>query len=565
MSKSITATAAALFLTLAFAASASAAEPTMPLRDVHQGMRCTGLSVVRGTTISSFDVEVLDVIAAESSSGGPRILVRVSGPAVEPGGIGAGFSGSPVYCRDSAGVRRNAGAISAGVGDYGNLIALVTPIESVLGESPTPPAEARRDPALLRSARSLAGPLTETGLSTRPRRLLVRAARRAGLPLVTVPSGPLAGYPVQTLRPGAAVSTTFASGDISLGAVGTVTYRDGANVWAFGHPLDDIGPRSLMLQDAYVFSVIPNPISSEDFGLGTYKLASSAGHTVGTLTNDADSAVVGRVGPAPRTAALRATAKDLRTGRAGVVNAEMADEHPLGIGTGAATTAPLAAGQAVDDVVHSLQPVTLSMCVRFRIAQRKPRLGFCNDYFSTDDAFLDLTDAATLVDSYDFSPLTLQSLVVRTRLTRGVKEDVLLRGSAPRRVRPGQRIRVRLVVRRRGRGTNRRLSFRMRLPRSLRPGRRSIVLSGTGSSGDAADELADELVTLLIDGTGDAEEEDLPDAHSIGQLSALVSGFHHGQGIRARFRHRGSRRLVYENGRVKFTGSVRIPLRVRRR
>src|SRR4051812_39540648 len=231
MSKRSTAFAASVLLALAFAAPASAADPTMPLAGVHRGMHCTALSVLQGTTISSFDVEVLDVIAAEPSSGGPRILVRVSGAAVEPGGIGAGFSGSPVYCRDSAGVKRNAGAISAGVGDYGNRIALVTPIGEMLGETPSPSPQARRDPALLRSSRPLVGPLTETGLSARPRRLLTRAARRAGIAVVAVPSGPLGGYPVQTLRPGAEVSTTFASGDIALGAVGTVAYRDGNNVW----------------------------------------------------------------------------------------------------------------------------------------------------------------------------------------------------------------------------------------------------------------------------------------------------------------------------------------------
>ena len=38
------------------------------------GMHCTGLSVIRGTEISSFDVEILDVIAAEPGLSGPRIL-----------------------------------------------------------------------------------------------------------------------------------------------------------------------------------------------------------------------------------------------------------------------------------------------------------------------------------------------------------------------------------------------------------------------------------------------------------------------------------------------------------
>src|SRR5215218_11073871 len=113
---------------LAVAPAALAADPIMPLSEVRAGMHCTGLSVIKGTEISSFDVEILDVIAAETGLSGPRILIRVSGPAVDATGIGPGFSGSPVMCDG-----RNAGAISEGVGEYGNHIALATPIEEVLG------------------------------------------------------------------------------------------------------------------------------------------------------------------------------------------------------------------------------------------------------------------------------------------------------------------------------------------------------------------------------------------------------------------------------------------------
>jgi hypothetical protein len=373
---------------------------------------------------------------------------------------------------------------------------------------------------------------------------------------------------VQTLRPGAAVTSAFAAGDISLGAVGTVTYRDGQNVWAFGHSLDDAGPRSLFLQDAYVFGVVPNPISSEDLGLGSYKLASSGGHTLGTLTNDAESAVVGRIGAPPRSVSLRVSARERGKRSASVVSATLADERGLGLGAGVSSVAPLALAQAIDEVVHSLQPVTLSVCFRFRVAERRRRFGYCNDYFSVDDAIVDATDASTLVDSYDFSKLTLQSAGVRIRLSRGLKRDVLLRARAPRRVRPGQRIRVRAVVRRRIRGTNRRLSFRMRVPRSLRPGRRAMVLSGTGpgASGSAEEELGVALVELF-GGEGEAEIGlDGPEPHSIGELAAAIGSLHHrGQGILARFRRRGARRRVYRNGSVAFSGRVRVPLNVVRR
>ena len=97
-------------LVLTLAPAARAADPIMPLSQVRPGMHCTGLSVVRGTTISQFDVEVLDVIGTQAGLSGPRILVRTSGPAVDATGIGPGFSGSPILCPGTGGLR-NAGAI----------------------------------------------------------------------------------------------------------------------------------------------------------------------------------------------------------------------------------------------------------------------------------------------------------------------------------------------------------------------------------------------------------------------------------------------------------------------
>src|SRR5881227_306186 len=97
--------AAAALLCSVLAAPARAADPTMPLSQVHKGMRCTGLSVVQGTDISSFDVEILDVVAGDPGAHQPLILVRVSGPAVDATGIAEGFSGSPIICPDQDGVQ----------------------------------------------------------------------------------------------------------------------------------------------------------------------------------------------------------------------------------------------------------------------------------------------------------------------------------------------------------------------------------------------------------------------------------------------------------------------------
>ncbi len=99
----------------------------MRLSQVRSGMDCVGETVVQGTTITSFAVHVIHVV--QDTSEGPRILISVSGPAVDRTGVAEGFSGSPVLCDAGTGTPRTIGAVSETVGDYGNKIALVTPIE----------------------------------------------------------------------------------------------------------------------------------------------------------------------------------------------------------------------------------------------------------------------------------------------------------------------------------------------------------------------------------------------------------------------------------------------------
>src|SRR4051794_32147735 len=165
--------AAAFAASLVPAAPAFAGDPVMPLSQVHSGMHCTGYSVVRGTDISSFDVEVLDVVDGDPNEDGPRILVQVSGPAVDSTGIGPGFSGSPIYCDDGTGTQRNIGAISESIGEYGGKVVLATPIEAILANSPDAPHETGEGAT---SARRTRGPRT----SARAARA-ERAIRRHGI------------------------------------------------------------------------------------------------------------------------------------------------------------------------------------------------------------------------------------------------------------------------------------------------------------------------------------------------------------------------------------------------
>jgi len=118
---------AAVGLCLVMAAGAMGAPQLLPVERVRPGLTGYGLTVVQGTRIDRFDVEVLGVVE-QAGPAGDLILVRVSGPAVEGfGGIAAGMSGSPVYVDG-----RLVGAIGYAFEFSDHSVGMVTPIEDML-------------------------------------------------------------------------------------------------------------------------------------------------------------------------------------------------------------------------------------------------------------------------------------------------------------------------------------------------------------------------------------------------------------------------------------------------
>ncbi|HTE61472.1 MAG TPA: hypothetical protein VK631_14065, partial [Solirubrobacteraceae bacterium] len=453
--------AAATVAALLFPATeALAGDPVMPLGEVHAGLQCTGYSVVRGTDVAAFGVEVVDVVDDRAGSG-PRILIKVSGPAVDETGIGPGFSGSPIYCPDAQGVARNIGAISESVGDYGGKVALATPIEAILGNPVDAPRAKAASATAAGAARPLAAPLTITGLNTRFGNALQKEAAKRGRAVLAAPAGPLGSFPVQQLKPGSAFGVGYASGDIAASAIGTVTYVDGDRVWGFGHPLDGVGARSLLLQDAYVFRVINNPLSIGDFS-GTYKYA-AAGHDIGTLSNDALAAVVGRVGALPATVPVKVFATDLDTGakRSEVTN--VADESGVDQPTGGSLLsflAPIAVTQAAGTVLGG-SPARLSgrACFAITLKERKQPVRFCNRYVSdvpdlsgsgnvvAAAASSDLLQALGLIDGYKASELHVTGVEVNVKISRGQDQAYLRSVRLPRRGKAGHSVTATLALR----------------------------------------------------------------------------------------------------------------------
>ena len=78
------------------------------------------------------------------------------------------------------------------------------------------------------------------------------------------------------------------SGDMSVGAEGTVTYIDGSNVYAFGHRFLDIGATALPFARAEVLTSLANVNTS-------FKL-SSAKEWMGVINQDRSAAISGQLG-----------------------------------------------------------------------------------------------------------------------------------------------------------------------------------------------------------------------------------------------------------------------------
>jgi hypothetical protein len=547
----------AIVLSAPAPAAALAADPIMPLSEVRSGMRCTGLSVVRGTDISSFDVEVIDVIAHDPAAGGPRLLIRVSGPAVDVTGIGAGFSGSPILCDG-----RHAGAISEGIGAYGNHVVLATPIEEILTARPAPaPASARRAPRIVRAARPLLGPITVGGLSSRTRQLVARAARRSGRAVLAAPPGPVGGYPSVELRPGSTVAAALSTGDVSIAAVGTVAYRDGDEIYAFAHALDGIGRRALFLQDSYVFGVIGNPLGVPELGAITYKLTSSGGHPLGAFTNDTLSGAGGRLGMQPPSFPLRVTAREPGGGEV-TLDSRLADERRYGLGAGLSFVAPIAASTALDRLLRTFEPTTFRLCMRFRARQLRRPMGFCNPYFDVFEAMLDVGRAAGMVDRFDFAPLDIRGAAISLSATRGVVDEVLVAADPVGRARAGRRLPVRVTLQRRG-GGRRTVTVRVRVPRHLGPGRHSLVLSGNGFAEEPG--IVIELIEEELAGGGSRTRSAAArgQRRTVRRLARRLARMRRPLGIVAGFGRR-ERKVVLRSDDVRFDGRVKLRLRVSR-
>ena len=93
---------------------------------------------------------------------------------------------------------------------------------------------------------------------------------------------------LSNFQPGSSVAVEIIRGDLSASAIGTVTYREGNNILAFGHPIIQLGNTDLPMATAQVHTILASQS-------GSVKMA-SPGEIIGRITQDRRSAIAGKIG-----------------------------------------------------------------------------------------------------------------------------------------------------------------------------------------------------------------------------------------------------------------------------
>lgn len=291
----------------------AAGAATFPLSDIKPGMKGVVYTIFEGDQVEKVDLEVIGIL---ENALGPKqdvILVKLLGDKADKTGVAAGMSGSPVYFDGKL-----AGALSLKIGNFSkDAIGGVTPIQNMLDVEKSSTAQtgantsaafvapvngnALRAPLPAEFAQATAAdaqpflipietPLIAAGLY--PQTLAEFRGQLEAYGISAMAGGHAAATPADAqIKPGDMVGMDLVRGDLSLSAGCTVTSVEGNRFFACGHPLFSFGSVDLPVSRAHVVMTLASSQAST-------KIITTGG-TIGTLTQDRQTAVMGTLGPGP--------------------------------------------------------------------------------------------------------------------------------------------------------------------------------------------------------------------------------------------------------------------------
>ena len=289
------------------------APQTIPVSQIHAGMRGVAYTVFEGVKPEAMEVEVLGVLHNVNGPKGDVILVRLHGQKVEYTGVVAGMSGSPV---DLDG--KLAGALAFRIGEFSKEpIAGVTPIADMLEINALDHSPAEETAAMKPSISVIAGktgspgeisalpgstedstatgfanylkpietPLVFNGFSEQAIKLFAGQLGSAGIVPVMGAGSVSNDKQPEPVVPGSAISAILVRGDMDIEATCTVTYVDPQQLLACGHPLLQFGSVDLPMNKAEVLATLPSPLNA-------FKIVNTT-EPVGTFVQDRHTGIMG--------------------------------------------------------------------------------------------------------------------------------------------------------------------------------------------------------------------------------------------------------------------------------
>lgn len=444
-----------------FAPPLAASPGILPSAQIAPGMTGVGKTVILGTAISEFQVIVLGVLR-NAGPAGDLVLFRASGPAIQAtGGLASGMSGSPIYLGGKL-----AGAFSYSFQFADPMVGLFTPIEDMLRAMPraalaprpgvyavTPFSlggrrirriELRESPGPgstapdIATAVPAATPLFVSGVGYDTTEELARSLQPMGLLPMAGPG--MASLPATIpLEPGSAIGVALMQGDLAAYAIGTLTYRDGNRVLAFGHPFTDNGRTEFLLTNAIILQTVR--AMNHNLKVG------AAGAPVGIISEDRPAAVGGTLGVFPRMFGARVTVHDMDTAvdrrfTFQVVNSKVLAPVLVALGSrGAVERALNRSGEGTAEVRMALGGRGLPR-----------RVDRANIFYSESDiaarALIEVPQALHLLFENDFADLAPTDISIDIRVTKARHTATLIEAELPKGPVPqGGTIRVRVSVR----------------------------------------------------------------------------------------------------------------------
>ena len=411
--------------------------PIMPLADIRPGMKGEWHTTIVGSRVDSFPMQVVGIAENFIGPQRPVIICQALDATNKFTGPVAGMSGSPVFIDGKL-----IGAYAYGfLWPKDQALIGVTPIESMLEvETNYPPAphpagtggmaqtETAADPqwlvapatgadlpspGTLQSAmKPLPTPLFVSGISERVLQKFSSRLSALGLDVMQVPSGrahDITGDP----QPGQPLAGVLLSGDFDIAGTGTVTWRRGNRILAFGHPFLQSGPTEMPLASAEIMTVVQSVQRS-------FKL-SNTGPVIGTIYQDRLTAIAGEIGRKPDTTHFEVQV-DAPGGQSRTFQAELFQNQAI-----SPVLSAIGLLESLDDTVEWQEQQTIYLDLTLELPGHKPVS--LTDAASGEDPGYELAiNQLILYDTLLNNPCefpNVKSLTFHARMVDGWKESRL--------------------------------------------------------------------------------------------------------------------------------------------